>query len=60
LVAVYKGEPDEWQKVKGFGYVDVNGEAYKAELHWYQEKTVGKVAWKLKEQKGGNWYIDEP
>ena len=58
LVEYYGGVEEEWQKVKGIGLVDVNGEPFKAELHWFQEDNVGKVMWKLKPQKGGNWYID--
>ena len=58
LVAKYGGSSDEWQKVKGYGYVDLDGESYKAELHWYQEASIGKVDWKLKPQKGGEYFID--
>ena len=59
LVDEYGGNAQEWQKVKGFGYIDLNGESYKAELHWYQEPTVGKVLWKIKPQDGGELFIDE-
>lgn len=59
LVDKYGGAPDEWQKMKGFGYVDHNGESLKAELHWYQEPTIGKVMWKIKPQKGGELFIYE-
>ena len=59
LLEEFGGNPSEWQKVKGFGYVDDNGESYKAELHWYQEPTVGKVKMKLKRQKGGNLYVED-
>ena len=62
LVNKYGGNLNEWQKVKGIGYVDDidnDGESYKAELHWYEEPTVGKVEWKIKPTKGGNWYLDE-
>ena len=30
------------------GYIDYNGESLKAELHWYQEPTVGKVKFIIK------------
>ncbi|MCL2159923.1 MAG: hypothetical protein FWH48_10990, partial [Oscillospiraceae bacterium] len=50
LVDKYGGKDSEWQKFKGIGYIDDNGESYKAELHWYQEPTIGKVEWKLKVQ----------
>jgi len=59
LVDKYGGNADEWQKVKGLGYVDVGGESYRAELHWYQEPTVGKVEWKLKPQRGGAYFVYE-
>ena len=36
-----------------------NYDSYKAELHWYQESTVGKILWKLKPQKDGGYFIDE-
>ena len=58
LVARFGGAEDRWQKVKGIGLVDVDGDVFTAELHWFQEESVGKVMWKLKPQKGGNWYID--
>lgn len=59
LVDKYGGTADEWQKAKGLGYVDFEDESFKAELHWYQEDSAGKVEWKIKTQKGGAWYIDE-
>ena len=58
LIGAYGGKASEWQKVKGIGFLDVDGESYKAELHWYQEPSVGKVDWKLKPQKGGEYFID--
>jgi hypothetical protein len=58
LIEKYGGDSNEWQKVKGFGYVDFYGESYKAELHWYQEPTVGKVDWKIKPQRKG-LFIDD-
>jgi len=59
LVDEYGGNANEWQKVKGLGYVNYNGKSYKAELHWYQEPSAGKVLWKLKSQRGGNYFVDE-
>lgn len=60
LVVNYPGtKENEWQKVKGRGYVDYHGESYKANLHWYQEPSVGKVEWKVKPDADGNWFIDE-
>ena len=60
LVDAYKGtQESEWQKVKGLGYVDYHGESYKAELHWYEEPSVGRVEWKVKPDADGNWFRDE-
>lgn len=59
IVADYGGNPYEWQKAKGFGYLDVDGEELKAELHWYQESSVGKVKMKVKPQKDGEIFIYE-
>jgi len=58
LIVKYGGESNEWQKVKGLGYVDFESESYKAEIHWYQEPTIGKVEFKLKPQRGGKYFID--
>ena len=58
LVSEYGGIASEWQKVKGIGYVDYRDESLKADLHWYQEPTVGKVLWKIKPDKGGNLFSD--
>ena len=60
LLTKYPGTKEsEWQKVKGIGYVDFHGESYKAELHWYQEPSIGKVKWKVKPDIDGNWFIYE-
>lgn len=60
LIDRYPGTKEtEWQKVKGIGYIDYQGENYKADLHWYQEPSVGKVEWKVKPDADGNWFIDE-
>ena len=57
LIIKFGGEINEWQKVKGIGYIDYYGESFRVKLHWYQEPTVGKVLWKLKTDIGGNWFI---
>lgn len=49
----------KWQKKKGIGYVDFDGESYKAELHWYEEPTVGKVEFKIKPDADGNWFYED-
>lgn len=47
-----------WTKRKGIGYIDYLGESYKAELHWYEEPSVGRVEFKIK-TKNGAWFIDD-
>ena len=44
MVDNYGGDPLQWKKCKGYGYVDIDGESLLAELHWYEEPTIGKVA----------------
>ena len=57
LVDIYGGHESEWTKKKGFAYLDYMGESWKAELHWYEEPTVGRVEVKVK-TKNGEWRID--
>lgn len=45
----FGGTPEKWQHCKGYGVVDFKGEERKAEVHWFQEETVGKVKFKVKE-----------
>ena len=60
LVDKYPGtSPEKWEKQKGMGYVDFEGESCLVELHWYYEPTVGRVKWKVKPDQGGNWFYDE-
>lgn len=60
LLDKYGGDPLEWTKEKGFGYVDDEfGESHYVELHWYQEPTVGKHKMKIKVQPDGRIYLDE-
>jgi hypothetical protein len=56
LLAKYGGKEENWQKKKGIGYIDLDGESYKAEIHWYEEATIGKKEFKVKTH-GGNWII---
>lgn len=58
LVDKYGGRADAWQKKKGIGYLDVDDESVKAEIHWYEEPTAGKHEFKTKSH-GGNWYIED-
>ena len=48
------GDPSKWQHCKGIGHIDVDGEDVKAEVHWFQEETVGKHKFKIKK-----WVDDE-
>lgn len=60
LLDKYGGDPLEWTKEKGFGYVDDEyGDSHYVELHWYQEKSVGKVKMKIKVQPDGRVYLEE-
>lgn len=59
LLDKHGGSELEWQKKKGLGYVDYEGESYHAELHWYEEPTVGKHEWKVKPDADGNWFIED-
>ena len=59
LVSRWGGSEFEWQKKKGIGYVDYDGESYCAELHWYEEPTAGKHKWKVKPDADGNWFIED-
>lgn len=52
-------DENEWQKKKGIGFVDYDGESYKANLHWYEEPSVGRVEWKVKPDADGNWFIED-
>jgi len=39
--------------------LSVQGESYRADLHWYEEPSVGRVKWKVKADKDGNWFYDD-
>ena len=38
----------EWKKVRGDGYVDVNGKSRHCELHWFEATDTGKIKMKVK------------
>ncbi len=60
LVSQYPGSQAElWQKKKAFGYIDYQGESYKADLHWYEEPHVGKTPMKVKPDAAGNWFYED-
>ena len=48
LVKEFGGSESKWQHAKGIGILDVGGEEIEAEVHWFQEPTVGKVKFKVK------------
>lgn len=43
------GNPSDWQHCKGEATLDFYGEERKAEVHWFQEESVGKHKFKVKE-----------
>lgn len=49
LTEIYGGTESKWQHCKGNGVLDVYGEETRAEVHWFQEESVGKVKFKVKE-----------
>lgn len=56
LTEQFGGTPSKWQHAKGNGVLldEMTGEEYSAEVHWFQEETVGKVKFKVK-----RWLDDE-
>lgn len=42
------GDPEKWQHCKGFGIIDYDGEERPAEVHWFQEESVGRDKFKVK------------
>lgn len=49
LTKEFGGDPEKWQHAKGIGVLDYHGDELKAEVHWFQEESVGKVKFKVKE-----------
>jgi hypothetical protein len=45
----FKINSTKWQHAKGIGTLDWHGEERNAEVHWFQEESVGKVKFKVKE-----------
>ena len=48
MAKIYGGVPKDWRKVRGDGYVEVDGLIRHAELHWAEEKGAGRVEMKVK------------
>ena len=53
LAVEFGGKPEDWQHCKAKGWLNVNGEQIKAEVHWFQNGRE-KVKFKVKE-----WLYDE-
>lgn len=49
LTAEFGGDVHKWQHTKGIGEIEYDGEARKAEIHWFYEESVGQVKHKIKE-----------
>lgn len=49
LVEQLGGKPERWQHCKGIGTIDFYGEDREADVHWFQEESVGKHKFKIKE-----------
>jgi SPP1 gp7 family putative phage head morphogenesis protein len=49
LTKEFGGDPEKWQHAKGIGVLDYYGDELEAEVHWFQEESVGKVKFKVKE-----------
>ncbi|CDZ74858.1 phage putative head morphogenesis protein [Peptoniphilus sp. ING2-D1G] len=54
LAKQYNNAPNDWRKVRGEGFVDVNEESLKCELHWFESKQTGRVKMKVK-----RWFDNE-
>ncbi len=50
LVKTYGGSASEWQKIKATGNLEQYGKTFEAEVHWYEEKSVGKKEIKYKKE----------
>ncbi len=50
LRKTYGSPESEWKKVRGDGYIDINGESKHIELHWYESKKTGRVEMKMKRE----------
>ncbi|MBO5212857.1 MAG: hypothetical protein J6B60_04875 [Clostridia bacterium] len=46
----YNVNSNKWQKVKCEANIETMGEEIYAEIHWYEEPSVGKVEFKFKRE----------
>ncbi len=44
----YGGRPRDWKHVKGLGTIEAEGHFVTAEVHWFEERGVGRVEFKVK------------
>lgn len=44
----YGGKPRNWKHSKGIGNLDYHGRSRKAEVHWFEEPSVGKIKFRIK------------
>lgn len=49
LTESFGGTLERWQHAKGIGIIDDEGDHVRADVHWFQEETVGQVLHKIKE-----------
>lgn len=49
LVEEFGGSFQNWQHRKGLGTIDYQGEPREAEIHWFQEESVGRHKFRVKE-----------
>lgn len=45
----FGGRAKDWQHIKGFGFIDVDGTEHFVENHWSECKVIGKVEGFIKE-----------
>ena len=48
LTKEFGGDPTKWKHVKGEGVINDDGEDVRAEVHWFQEESVGQVKHRIK------------
>lgn len=48
LVKQYGGDAKNWKHTRGEATVEISGEQFRAELHWFENRTVGQVGIKVK------------
>ncbi len=59
LVSEYGGSSKEWKKKKRWAKIEIDGSEYYADIHWFEEQTVGIADGKVKHDEYGYWYYSE-